>query len=145
MGKVAHIDRDPVLYYTEGWKYQTKRIYHFKLAIRPYAPIDLPFLKISMDGDTIVLPGYAWNGASGPTWDTKNSIVGSLIHDIIYQLIRMGLIDPAYKEYADNVLHDVCTEDGMWKTRADYWRWAVLTFGQGSLRPHDEPLELMAP
>jgi hypothetical protein len=143
--RVAHVDRDPVLYYTEGWKYRTNRVYHFKLAIVPKAPIDLPFLKMDMDGVTTVLVSYAWNGASGPTWDTKNSMVGSLIHDIIYQLIRLGLIDAGYKEYGDNVLHDVCSEDGMWEWRADYWRWAVLTYGQGSCRPSSEPPELMAP
>jgi hypothetical protein len=97
------------------------------------------------NGDTYILAGYAWNGASGPTWDTKNSQRGSLVHDVLYQLIRLELIDPKYKEYADNMLHALCVEDGMFKWRADYWRWAVMRFGAGSCRPSGEPTEKVAP
>ncbi|MDD5538345.1 MAG: hypothetical protein PHF12_05210 [Candidatus Omnitrophica bacterium] len=89
--------------------------------------------------------GYAWDGASGPTWDSKNSMIGSLVHDALYQLIRLGLIDAKYKEYADQLLHDLCTEDGMFSWRADFWKWAVLTFGAGSCRPSAEPKEEVAP
>jgi hypothetical protein len=68
-----------------------------------------------------------------------------LVHDVIYQLIRLGLIDARFKEYADQTLHDLCTEDGMLKIRADYWRWAVLNFGVGSTMPSAEPKEEVAP
>ena len=35
-----------------------------------------------------VKPGYAWDGASGPTIDTKNTVAASMIHDILYQFMR---------------------------------------------------------
>ncbi len=140
-----YIDRDKCLYFSRGYKYQVRRPFHITLQIVPYAPIDLPFVKMSMMGELIVCIGYAWNGASGPTWDTLNSMIGSLIHDIIYQLIRLGLIDPKYKAYGDEVLHDLCTEDGMLSIRADYWRWAVLEFGASSCLPSAEPKEEVAP
>ena len=139
------IERDKSLYFRRGYKYQVTRAYRIRLAIVPFEPVDLPFVKMSITGLTEILPGYAWNGASGPTIDTLNSMIGSLIHDVIYQLIRLGLIDPRFKEYGDGLLHDICVEDGMYHWRANLWRWAVLEFGAGSTRPSAEPKEEVAP
>lgn len=138
------IERDKCLYFKRGYKYQTSREYNIQTAILGYS-IRLPFVSLNPTGLLTIFTGYAWNGASGPTFDTLNSMIGSLIHDVIYQLIRLGLIDPKYKEYADGLLHDLCTEDGMYSWRADYWRWAVLEFGAGSTRPSAEPKEEVAP
>jgi hypothetical protein len=137
--------RDKCLYFCRGYKYQVKRPFNIKLDITPAHVIDLPFVKMDLAGNTQILPGYAWDGASGPTWDSRDSMIGSLVHDVCYQMIRLGLIDASYKEYADKVLHDLCTEDGMWSWRADYWRWAVLKFGDSSCRPSAEPEEEVAP
>lgn len=139
------MDRDRALYYRQGYKYQVTRPYRIKLAITPYAPVRLDHIEMDMSGELRILPGYAWNGASGPTWDTRNSMIGSLIHDVIYQLIRLGLISPEYKEYGDRVLRDICIEDGMLRFRAAYWQCAVLNFGAGSCRPSAEPPEMVAP
>jgi hypothetical protein len=139
------LSRDKCLYFKKGYKYQVSRTYHIKFDIVPFAPIDLPFIKMDMQGNTKILPGYAWDGASGPTWDTLNSMIGSLGHDVGYQLIRLGLVDSSYKEYFDQWLHDCCTEDGMYSWRADYWRWAVLEFGSASTKPSAEPEEKVAP
>lgn len=137
--------RDRCLYFKRGYKYQTTRDFHIKLDIVPYAHIDLPWVTMDMEGNTVIKERYAWDGASGPTWDTLNSMTGSLVHDLIYQLIRLGLIDPKYKKYGDKKLHDLCTEDGMLSARADFWRWAVLEFGAGSTKPSAEPKEEVAP
>ena len=137
--------RDSCLFFKRGYKYQITQDYHIKLDIRPYKPINLPFVRMDMEGNTRILRGYAWDGASGPTWDTLNSMIGSLVHDVVYQLIRLVLIDPKYKEYADQILHDLCVEDGMYSWRANYWQWAVLKFGAGSTKPSAEPKEEVAP
>lgn len=140
------MQRDKSLYFKRGYKYQVARPFHIKLDIKPIsAPIDIGFVIVDAIGNVIILPGYAWDGASWLTWDTLNSMIGSLVHDVLYQLIRLGLIDASYKEYADTVLHDLCTEDGMYSWRADYWRWAVLNFGSGSCLPSSEPKEEVAP
>ena len=136
--------RDKALYYRAGYKYQVTRDYHIKIAILGLT-INLQFVSLDEFGKLIIKSGYAWNGASGPTWDTKNSMTGSLIHDVGYQLIRLGHLDEKYKEYFDQILHDICTEDGMWSWRADWWRWAVLNFGIGSCKPSAEPPEQCAP
>jgi hypothetical protein len=96
-------------------------------------------------GDTIIKTGYAWNGASGPTVDTRNTMTGSLVHDLLYQLIRLGLIDSKYKEYADRMLKEICIDDGMNSIRAACWLWAVKTFGGASCKPDAEPKEEVAP
>lgn len=138
------LERDKILYFRRGYKYQTAKDYYMRIAITGYS-ILLPFISLDTSGDLVVRSGYAWNGASGPTWDSLNSMIGSLIHDVLYQLIRLGLIDAAHKEYADQLLHDICTEDGMLSLRADYWLWAVLNFGAGSCRPSAEPKIEVAP
>jgi hypothetical protein len=136
---------DKCVFYKKGYKYPLTRPFRVKLDVKPVTPIDFPFLKIDADGNTTAMPGYAWNGASGPTIDTKDSIRGSLIHDIGYQLIRLGVVDCKYKEYFDRLLKDICIEDGMNKWRAKLWQWAVLKFGRGSTRPSAEPREEVAP
>jgi hypothetical protein len=136
---------DRVVYYKSGYKYQTTRDFHVQLAIRPRTPICTEYLSLDENGLLVIKKGYAWDGASGPTWDTKNSMRGSLVHDAGYQLIRLGLLDPDTKEYFDHLLHDLMVEDGMWDWRANYWRWAVLEFGAGSTRPSAEPQEECAP
>ena len=121
------------------------RPYRIKLDIKTAKPIRLPFVSLSADGILDVLPGYAWNGASGPTWDTLNSMIGSLVHDIGYQLIRREQLEAVLKEYFDRLLQEICIEDGMFTWRAKLWRWAVLKFGAGSTRPSAEPKEETAP
>jgi len=34
--------------------------------------------------------GYCWNGASGPTIDTIDTMRPAMFHDCLYQLMRMG-------------------------------------------------------
>ena len=36
----------------------------------------------------IVEKDYAWDGPSGPTIDTSNSMRASLVHDVLYQAMR---------------------------------------------------------
>lgn len=132
------------IYYSAGYKYQLRRDFSIQTEILGYY-VNLKYIRLTKKGKLAGKCGYAWDGASGPTWDTKNSMRGSLVHDILYQMIRLGHIEKDHKEYADNLLHDLCTEDGMWPLRADYWRWAVLKFGAPSTMPSAEPPELVAP
>lgn len=138
-------DRDKTLYFKRGYKYQVNRDYHIKISIKPFKEVNLPFIKLDMEGNLTIVSGYSWDGASGPTYDSLNSIIGSLVHDVIYQLIRLDKIDYKYKEYGDKVLYTLCVEDGMFRLRASYWLWAVLHFGKPSCLPSAEPKEEMAP
>ena len=80
--------------------------------------------------------GYAWDGPSGPTIDTKNFMRGSLVHDGLYQLMREGLLaHEEYRKSADDLLRDICVEDGMSKFRAWYVHRAVRISGGKSTKP----------
>ena len=139
------IARDTKLYFSRGYKYCSRKEFNIKLVFGPKEDIETRFVSFKKDGCLKVKEWYPWDGASGPTWDTFNSMIGSLIHDVGYQLIRLGHLDSSYKELFDQLLHDLCAEDGMWEWRADYWEWAVLNFGTGSTRPSSEPKVEVAP
>ncbi len=117
-----------------GYKYELARDYCHSTEIQGYE-ILTPFLAIDKTGLLFIKKGYAWDGASGPTFDSKCTIRGSLIHDSIYQLIRLKLLPHICKQVADNLLHDICVEDGMSNLRADIWLKMVRLFGDGSCEP----------
>ncbi len=151
--------RDKTLYFKKGYKYWVNRPYHILTGIEVNSPIclsfktvdvkgnevEIPMVTLDTQGNLIIYPSYVWDGASGPTFDTLNSMIGSLVHDVIYQLIRLGFIEDKYRAYADMALCYICKEDGMWSLRAHYWKWAVKNFGIGACKPSAEHLEIVAP
>lgn len=74
--------------------------------------------SISEDGVVTLRRGYAWDGPSGPTIDTYTFMRGSLFHDALYQLMREGVLPLSTRKHADEILRDICLEDGMSKIRA---------------------------
>jgi len=100
------------------------------------------FFKIFYDS-IIVKSGYAWDGASGFTIDTKNSIRASLIHDVFYQCLREEILPLSLKEYADSLFKKILIQDGMNKIRANIWYIAVKRFGENSVKPSN--FKLVAP
>lgn len=93
----------------------------------------------------IIWKGYAWDGASGPTYDDKRNMRGSLLHDVFYQLMRQGHLGSEYREIVDKIFYITCLEDGMNKIRAKYYYWCVRKFACSSANPknvkqiHDAP------
>lgn len=88
------------------------------------------YIRILPDGTLIAKKGYAWDGPSGLTFDTEDSLRGSLWHDVGYQLIRDGVLSKSlYKGLFDQLLRDVCIAAGMWEWRARLWFLAVVKFG----------------
>ncbi len=100
------------------------------------------FITLAHDGVLTVHRGYAWDGASGPTIDTKSSIRASLAHDAIYQLERAGHLGQEWRDKADEILRDLCIEDGMWEWRANLWLWTVRKFAASSAARRDEVIEV---
>lgn len=118
-----------MIQYTKGYKYQLHSDCRFELpeCFRNYG-FESPFVALS-GGVITIRAGYAWDGASGPTIDTKNSMRASLLHDALYQCIRCGLLPREYKAHADQLLYNVLIQDGMLKARAWLWKRAVMRFG----------------
>jgi hypothetical protein len=120
---------DSVIQYQCGYKYQLYS--EAKIALpAPFCRYDTetPFISIN-NGYLILKAGYAWDGPSGPTLDSKDFMRGSLIHDAIYQLMREGYIPPECKDAADQLLVSICKADGMGKIRCWYVYQAVKRFG----------------
>src|SRR6187551_3124913 len=116
--------------YASGYKYLLRRMYSVKTPIYPSECIKTPWIHLSRGGMLTIMMDYAWDGPSGPTVDTKDSMRGSLIHDALYQLIRMGHLDAELKNPIDRFFRDVLIQDGMLALRAEAWYAAVRAFGR---------------
>ncbi len=114
---------DTTILYRSGYKYQLAAEYRGHLDIKLQAPINTEWWSIDEDGGFAISAGYAWDGPSGPTIDTRTFMRGSLVHDMLYQAMRIGLLSPAFKDAADAELRQICLADGMHIWRAWYvWR-----------------------
>ena len=123
------------------YKYQLTNGYTKTIPITPDADIPTDFMTLTSEGILNIGKHYAWDGPSGFfTIHTKSFMRGSLVHDALYQLMRLSKLDyKVHRETADKVLKDICIEDGMWKFRAAYVHWAVRIFGEKHARPTDQP------
>ncbi len=90
-----------------------------------------PVIMLEADGLLTVKKGYAWDGPSGPTIDTPDFMRGSLVHDVLYQLMREKVIPQDQREYADKLLREICLEDGMSRIRA-WWVYQAVRLGGAS-------------
>jgi len=135
-----------MIFYRElkKYKYQLMDDYRIKIKIRPVNEIIEPpppmqaYIKLDREGNLEICRYYAWDGPSGPTIDTKNFMRGSLVHDALYQLMRQSRLSQNHRKYADNLLRDICIEDGMSKLRAWYVHKGVRIFSAPFARPTDK-------
>ena len=124
------------------YKYQLTNNYTITIPITPDSDIPTGFATLTSEGILHIRKHYAWDGPSGITIDTKSFMRGSLVHGALYQLMSLGKLDyEIHRETADQILKDICIEDGMWKFRAAYVHWAVRIFGEKHARPTDEPID----
>lgn len=135
-----------MIHYREGYKYQLSRPYEVLTPIFPPNRIEHEFYTLDADGRLLIQAGFAWDGASGPTIDTKASMRPSLVHDCFCQMMAARELD--YKTYSPHVhalFKAMCIEDGMWGWRAAIWHWGVI-FGRGGDPDNNaEPAEQTAP
>ena len=132
--------------YRKGYKYQLAKQYQVGVGIfyKDHA-IVTDFIELSPHGILTIKAGYAWDGPSGPTIDTKTFMRGSLVHDALYQLMRMGLIPQSYRSTADNLLHMHCREDGMARWRAWYVYKSVKRFAASAAKTKNAKKVYIAP
>lgn len=122
------------------YKYQLVKDFEFKTgfpcSVNIGESIVTEYIRLSRNtGDLHIKNGYCWDGPSGPTYDTKSAMRASLVHDALYQLIRMGLLSPDKRGDADKELYQICLEDGMWKWRAWLWYRAVKKLAKWAAEP----------
>lgn len=121
-----------------GYKYRTKSQYQIQIPILGQ-DIQTEYIDLNAKGTLTIKAGYAWDGASGPTKDTKKSKRGSCIHDALYQLMRMMRLNyKTHREIADEVFYKILLADGMNRFRAWYWRRGVRRYAEFAARPEGE-------
>lgn len=130
--------------YTDGWKYQLKEDYSCRTGIEGHAAVT-KYITLELDGAITIKEGYAWDGPSGPTIDSKDFMRGSLVHDSLYQLIREGHLPESLRDNADRILRRHCEEDGMWSVRAWWVYTAVRKFGKDAVGKAGRHPTLYAP
>ena len=124
----------------QKYKYQLMDDYIIQIDIKPIQNIEFKFLSLSSEGVLTIRKSYAWDGPSGPTIDTRSFMRGSLVHDALYQLMRLSALDyKIYRKRSDEILKEICLEDGMCSFRAWYVYQAVQLLAGGGALPGEEP------
>ena len=117
------------IYYAAGYKYWLSATYRVQTDILPDADVVTEYVLLGTTGMLSILEGFAWDGPSGPTFDTPDFMRASLVHDALYLLIRGGHLPATWRERADNLLRSICLEDGMQHVRAEAVYQGVRIFG----------------
>lgn len=134
------------IFYRAGYKYQLAEDYSVIVPVVPERDISLRFIKLTLEGRLTIREDYAWDGPSGPTQDTPDSLRASLVHDALYALMREGQLDAArWRDVADREFYRVLIEDGMETGRARAWYRGVCIFAEPSARPESAKPVMMAP
>lgn len=84
--------------------------------------------------------GFAWDGPSGPTFQTEDSMAGSLVHDFLYRLARQKKIGPDLRDEVDNLALRIWLQDGMYYWRARLWHRALRSFAWPAYEAGPDPV-----
>ena len=126
----------PAMAYLQGYKYQLHQDFLIQLGFDLPTRVDTQFVALSVTGLLQIKRGYAWDGRSGAA-DTTSGMTASLVHDALYQCVRMKLVPAKFRRQIDDEFYRICIEKGMWKVRAWWMYRAVRRLG--------EPFATMAP
>lgn|SRR5574344_478277 len=119
-----------MFYSKYNYKFKVEEDVYFKL------PVSMPDFEHDYcavkNGTIFVNKGYAWDGASGPVFNTKNTLVASLVHDVLYQAQRLNLIErnSTNRKNADENFYELLKYYGVNPIRCKIWYLAVRFFGK---------------
>lgn len=131
--------------YSEGYKYQLEALYACETPVTGTL-IEDDLFTLYESGLLVIRRGFAWDGASGPTIDSKSSMRASLVHDVFCVCMRDGRL--SYEKWQDTVnefFRQQCIEDGMWQWRAGLWHAAVELADAGNPDQGRDRVVLTAP
>ena len=87
------------------------------------------WVHLDPDGSLSIAAGYAWDGPSGPTLDTPDTMRASLVHDALYQLMGNSELHRDNRRKADDCFRQILITDRMPGLRVWYYFLAVRLFG----------------
>jgi len=116
-------------------KYRKLKKYKYQVmeTIEIDLPCDFGYLKetfwVRLVGNKLTITkGYCWDGSTCTV--DKKSMIASLAHDAIYQLIRLKKLAKKYVKLADKVYRYMCIKEKLPKWRANV-RYRVLRLING--------------
>jgi len=113
-----------VLTYRSGYKYQVHDDYRIRTPFKGLS-VSTRFYSLSPNGVLTVRAQYAWDGPSGPAVDTRDTMIYSLLHDCLRQMLNEGALPARYCEAVDTYCRVVARRARMWKLRRWYFHVAV--------------------
>lgn len=131
--------------YTAGYKYMLEVDYRVLVRVVPKTHIQAGRLMLTTDGFLTIRAGYGWDGASGPMLDTNSVMRASLIHDALYELIRLGHLELDQRAACDEEFDVAAEQDGCPRWRRWYTLQALRLRGTSRARPSAQRLVLRAP
>ena len=136
----------------EKYKYEVTEISYCETGIRN-RPFWSKYFHMDAGGKLTVKVGYRWDGVSGPTWDSANTMWPGCVHDVLYQSLREKLITVAewangpdefilivmkgLRREIDALFEFLLEMEGMWAFRRSYYYWAVRKFGEQYTMPEE--------
>lgn len=120
-----------MLFYTKyNYKFKVEKTLTVKLPFT-FNNFTHPYIKL-INGNLTINIGYAWDGASGPVIDTKNTLIASLVHDALYQAMRLNLIpnNEDTRKLADKTFYNILKDHKVFVLRRSIWYFAVRVFGR---------------
>jgi hypothetical protein len=139
-------ERNPTenIKYAKGYKYQLRCQAVFYTHITGQT-VKAELVELKPDGRLIIDKYFAWDGCSGPTLDDRTNMRAGLCHDALYYLMRTGKLGIKFRPAADDMLYHLMIQDGAWKIRATYYRWAFKKFTKPFAEPKNHRKILTAP
>ena len=131
------------IFYRDGYKGQLAKtaIFQCPYELHPPNSIYTEFIRLDCLGEMTIRSGYAWDYASGPTFDAnwmpghKKAKTPSLIHDCFCQLIRQGHLSSEFRKPADKWFYQLLLERKMWRPRAWVWYRGVRLGSKHAQKP----------
>jgi hypothetical protein len=121
-----------------SYKYLLVDDYTAQVNICPLEDLKFKFVELLTSGQLLIKEGYAWDGVTGFLSTPKCLLRGSLIHDALYQLMRLNALNQSDRISADLMLEQACLEDGAPKTIVNCLYFVVRSFGILYSKPTSE-------
>ena len=132
--------------YRSGYKYQLAENYQLQTEFFLADDINVEFISLNSNGNLVVKKGYAWDGVSGPVADSEANMRASLVHDVLYQLMREGHLDfEKQRKYADKLFKKICIEDGVPHFLASGYYEVLRLFAESAAKPSSKKVLFSAP
>ena len=113
-----------MIYFLRGMKYVLSRDYVVQTPITG-ADVTDEWWRLWPSGRLDIFAGFAWDGPSGPTFDTRDSLRASLVHDVFCVLMRDRRLSFDWQDTVNEFFRELCIEDGMPAWRAKIWHLGV--------------------